>query len=257
MTIQVITTKSISDQDSVRKYLLKTLKFKETTSKSFGYVYAISTENRVKIGKTKEPAARLANITMQGGLCLEKAFISIPCSNYSEIENLAHKHFSYKKIIGEWFDITIEQATTFIENSYFESKPIYKKEANSECLLNLLTEDSFNQLYSRCRGYLIALKKYDAVLSMFLGCIENKNDAVFDSKSMTAVTLVNNKIHYILGMILSAVDIKRKSTGYNTNNALCAAIYKRYETENISFHENDIKSLLQESYEFANNGIEF
>ncbi len=89
--------------------------------REFGYVYIIENEHlRVKIGKTISLDKRIRTIETQSGNKINRVYTSPKCSNYSNIEASMHKIFSSKRLIGEWFDITFDEAVSELKKLNFE-----------------------------------------------------------------------------------------------------------------------------------------
>lgn len=75
-------------------------------------VYIISNNelNRVKIGFSNNVESRFNNIRTQSGCIMTLEYYTDPIINYSQVEKMMHKVFKKHRYIGEWFNITIEEA---------------------------------------------------------------------------------------------------------------------------------------------------
>lgn len=82
-------------------------------------VYCISNGKLVKIGKSANIEQRFKNLQNAGGFLIKEQFHVESCPTL-EIE--AHKHFSDKRVYGEWFDITFEEAKKYLKNNVREEK---------------------------------------------------------------------------------------------------------------------------------------
>lgn len=81
------------------------------------YLYAIGNNtNRQKIGFSKNPQKRL--IELQTGnsdqLYLHHK-IECDADNIRKLEKRVHQELSYKKLKGEWFNMTAKEASDYIE----------------------------------------------------------------------------------------------------------------------------------------------
>lgn len=78
-----------------------------------GYVYVIEYGDYIKIGQSRNPYNRITQLRMQAenyGTCkLGRVAVSIPCSNYENIEKLLHEFWSeFRKESTELFDIPFD-----------------------------------------------------------------------------------------------------------------------------------------------------
>jgi hypothetical protein len=82
------------------------------------HVYAIAASNAVKIGKTRDIKSRLDNIQSSHYEPLKLAF-SLPCDDAvaAAVERLVHRLLSAKRLRGEWFDVTVEEALAAIADA--------------------------------------------------------------------------------------------------------------------------------------------
>ena len=77
------------------------------------YVLASKT-GLVKIGVTGEFTRRKRTLETQSGFEMDQEHFSPPLTNYSEIEHLSHDHFRSRLKLGEWFEISFDEAVSFI-----------------------------------------------------------------------------------------------------------------------------------------------
>jgi len=76
-----------------------------------GFIYIIENrDKKVKIGKSKRPRQRTQVIQFQGGFKAVNIFISAKMTDYDAVENRLHHHFRKYQYIGEWFDISFNEA---------------------------------------------------------------------------------------------------------------------------------------------------
>lgn len=78
--------------------------------KNKGYLYIIRNTNsgRCKIGFSNNPEKRLKSLQTGSDALLEIAYKSPEICAPQEIEGVLHKEFADKRVIGEWFDLTVE-----------------------------------------------------------------------------------------------------------------------------------------------------
>lgn len=70
---------------------------------------------RVKIGITGDIKGRFSILATQGGCEMEMYYHTQPMFNSKEIESKCHNHFREQRYIGEWFNVTKEQAKEYLE----------------------------------------------------------------------------------------------------------------------------------------------
>ncbi len=86
------------------------------------YIYVIGPENGpVKIGYTGDPPSRLVNLQVGHN---EKLMIhhlrEIDSERVWVMEKLIHRGISYKKIRGEWYDISIQDAIFEVDHTFMK-----------------------------------------------------------------------------------------------------------------------------------------
>ena len=79
--------------------------------------------NRIKVGVSKDIKGRLKTLEMQAGCRIELIQLTIPMYNYMNIERSLHKTHQSKRHIGEWFNITKEEAIKSLEKKRFLFDP--------------------------------------------------------------------------------------------------------------------------------------
>jgi hypothetical protein len=100
------------------------------------HVYAIAAgSNAVKIGRSQKPAERMASLQTAHYEPLKLAF-SLPCDEAQAalIERFAHVMLREKRLAGEWFGVTVEEATQAIQAAL-------ERVRNGEELLPSITEN--------------------------------------------------------------------------------------------------------------------
>ena len=105
---------------------------------SAGYVYVIECSKRsvVKIGKSIRPEKRVKDLLSQAGINEDESrvYISSPHYGYSETELESHQALEGKRINGEWFEVSFEEAVSIVERAVSE------KMICDEDYLNLVVE---------------------------------------------------------------------------------------------------------------------
>lgn len=84
--------------------------FEQSKKPTNGFVYFIqdTVTGHIKIGKSKNPKARLSQLQTSTVNELKLLHI-IECEDMDEIETALHKRFEDKHIRGEWFSVSIEE----------------------------------------------------------------------------------------------------------------------------------------------------
>lgn len=70
-----------------------------------GYVYVISGGGYCKIGKAKDPDARIKGLGTKLPFVLRRLLV-VPANDYTVLERELHEHFADKRAEGEWFTLT-------------------------------------------------------------------------------------------------------------------------------------------------------
>jgi hypothetical protein len=92
---------------------------------SISYLYVIGSENSVKIGFSKRPESRLKQLQTANGEALKlhhkEAFDERRIRLY---EKAIHKELSHKKMKGEWFDLSPDDAVLHVKHlrMYYEDQ---------------------------------------------------------------------------------------------------------------------------------------
>ena len=89
--------------------------------KEAGYLYVLfSAKNICKIGISQNPTVRITSIKNHEKSDILKSYVTEACYNSKELESLAHKHFSNRRIRCEWFDISFKEATEYVKQLFNE-----------------------------------------------------------------------------------------------------------------------------------------
>jgi hypothetical protein len=90
--------------DSLPRYIT-------STPVRYGFVYIIQNQSgKVKIGRTTNPSERVRTVQTQGGFKTDTIFVSEKLTDFEAAEIMLHNHFKKHHFIGEWFDISFEEA---------------------------------------------------------------------------------------------------------------------------------------------------
>jgi predicted GIY-YIG superfamily endonuclease len=83
------------------------------------YIYIIgNNENRQKIGFAKDPHRRLKNLqTGNPDKLYLHYYVEIPDEKTRIMESKIHSEISYKRISGEWFNISVEDAKLVLDHA--------------------------------------------------------------------------------------------------------------------------------------------
>lgn len=129
------------------------------SSKPIGYVYAIGSNGRVKIGSSTTPEKRLHTISLQSGLSTESSkFTSCLVIDHPAKEREIHKAFHDRRINGEWFDVDFNQAKEAIEKI---CKPESKKSLDHEMMLKKMEAEEHEKNMEKVARALIPIQAKD------------------------------------------------------------------------------------------------
>jgi hypothetical protein len=79
------------------------------------YIYAIGTDTKQKIGFSKEPTARLKQLqTGNPEQIVLHHCIEVDETRIRLLERFLHKDIGYKRIKGEWFNMTKNEAVNYL-----------------------------------------------------------------------------------------------------------------------------------------------
>lgn len=79
------------------------------------YIYVIGTEHRQKIGFSKDPSSRLKQLQTGNAEELHlHGSIEVSEDRVKMLEKFLHKDLSYKRVKGEWFNMTKKEAVEYL-----------------------------------------------------------------------------------------------------------------------------------------------
>ncbi len=81
------------------------------------YVFKNEHTGFVKIGVAKDPEQRMRTLANQSGCDLQMVYCTPKCKNAYEIEQAIHKILSESRGIGEWFEISEDEAVDLLKVS--------------------------------------------------------------------------------------------------------------------------------------------
>jgi hypothetical protein len=84
-------------------------------------VYVLESFNGlVKIGVSAEFERRKRTLETQSGFNMKTHFHTDWVSNYSQIEKASHEFFKTRHVLGEWFNISFDEAVEFVKRVHAE-----------------------------------------------------------------------------------------------------------------------------------------
>ena len=98
--------------------LMKSVMFKNHAKPSLKnkYLYVLEfTNGTVKIGITKEKEKRMRAISSASGMKITRSYFTEKIDNVQNLETELHRHFKDKRLQGEFFDITFEEAVSEVK----------------------------------------------------------------------------------------------------------------------------------------------
>ena len=99
------------------------------------YVYVLEKEPCFcKIGATNNPKDRISVLETQGGFYAKRIALFGPFDVPNDCEVAAHRLFSNKRAIGEWFTVSYEEIVSSLCSLFGHSETIFRTERNiAEC----------------------------------------------------------------------------------------------------------------------------
>ena len=80
-----------------------------------GYIYALlSTDGLVKIGRSTCPEKRIAAIRTHSGREFIEIYVSHKLKDYMVVERHLHKKFAKSRVMGEWFNVNMQDVIAAI-----------------------------------------------------------------------------------------------------------------------------------------------
>jgi len=87
------------------------------------HLYIVESKNGlIKIGRSKCPKRRIAEIAKATGTAVVKQYLSQLCLNAKEIERYLHKHFAEYRQQGEWFKVDFKIAVKEAKKQTFQTE---------------------------------------------------------------------------------------------------------------------------------------
>lgn len=81
-----------------------------------GTIYLITDGMYFKIGRTSKSADKRLKELQTGNSSELQILYTVQVKNASSVESIMHRKYSHCKQINEWFDLTAENVSTFIED---------------------------------------------------------------------------------------------------------------------------------------------
>lgn len=201
------------------------------------HIYIFKSETgECKIGVSNNVNKRLSAIKMQGGKNIIEVFYTPKCFNAYKIENNMHKYFADKRLIGEWFDIDFNNATS-----------ILKEEFNKN--VNIIDDNSFN-----CVS-LNSTDKYG--LKMFF----EKNDNLNESENIILAllrTLYTEKFDNVFVLSLEILSYYITNRFMNCRNSKDRTIINYIKNAIMSLYKKEVIDIIDQSgnnFVLTNKGL--
>ncbi|MDM8567936.1 BRO family protein [Thiotrichales bacterium HSG1] len=87
------------------------------------HLYIVESKNGlIKIGRSKCPKRRIAEIAKATGTAVVKQYLSPLCLNAQKIERYLHKHFAKHRQEGEWFKVKFQTAVKEAKKQEFQTE---------------------------------------------------------------------------------------------------------------------------------------
>ncbi|OQW91436.1 MAG: hypothetical protein BWK79_16920 [Beggiatoa sp. IS2] len=80
------------------------------------YLFERKIDGAVKIGNSTTPKHRIHSLETQIGFQISRLHISPRVTTFKKIERTLHRHFSEKRILGEWFDVPFDEVLTSLQH---------------------------------------------------------------------------------------------------------------------------------------------
>ena len=177
------------------------------------HIYIFKAETgECKIGVSNNVDKRRSAIEMQGGKPIIELFYTTKCFNAYEIENIMHKHFADKRLIGEWFDVDFDNAVSVLKEEFNKKADFVDKNFNSFNITSLNSTDKYglkmffekNDNLNESENIILALlrtlytEKFDNVFVLSLETlsyyITNRFMNCKNNKDRTIINYIKNAI---------------------------------------------------------------
>ena len=177
------------------------------------HIYIFKAETgECKIGVSNNVDKRRSAIEMQGGKPIIELFYTTKCFNAYEIENIMHKHFADKRLIGEWFDVDFDNAVSVLKEEFNKKADFVDNNFNSFNIISLNSTDKYglkmffekNDNLNESENIILALlrtlytEKFDNVFVLSLETlsyyITNRFMNCKNNKDRTIINYIKNAI---------------------------------------------------------------
>lgn len=192
-------------------------------------VYIIKSDDKYKVGVSKDPQQRLRAIGI-GGANLKLIYSSPPIYNSYEVESYLHSQLAEYAIGREWFsgvsEVSIMKNVTSAVETHGKHLGCDKDES---------AEPSFNFVYG---GEIVSHNEVIKMIKSETEALKKENDAVLDLIVMVAI---NPKIGIIVDALLKLGRTYQEIRDFFVENK-CAFGLKRF-TASTEHANNSIKKL--------------
>ena len=87
------------------------------TTAKLAAVYVLAGDGRVKVGRSHDPGARARTLGLAAGAVYRLHHATAARDDAVMVEGLAHQLLNAKRIAGEWFDVTPQEAVAAVEKA--------------------------------------------------------------------------------------------------------------------------------------------
>jgi len=86
------------------------------------HIYVLKNQFQlIKIGIASNVGKRIKNIQTNSGVPIIQHYESPSCANATQIEKAVHEHFAEHRKLGEWFDISFDDAVDYVKGHFVDT----------------------------------------------------------------------------------------------------------------------------------------
>ena len=203
------------------------------------HIYIFKAETgECKIGVSNNVDKRRSAIEMQGGKPIIELFYTIKCFNAYEIENIMHKHFADRRLIGEWFDVDFDNAVSVLKEEFNKKADFVDNNFNSFNIVSLNSTDKYG-------------------LKMFF----EKNDNLNESENIILAllrTLYTEKFDNVFVLSLETLSYYITNRFMNCRNSKDRTIINYIKNAIISLYKKEVIDIIDQSgnnFVLTNKGL--
>ena len=203
------------------------------------HIYIFKAETgECKIGVSNNVDKRRSAIEMQGGKPIIELFYTTKCFNAYEIENIMHKHFADRRLIGEWFDVDFDNAVSVLKEEFNKKADFVDNNFNSFNIISLNSTDKYG-------------------LKMFF----EKNDNLNESENIILAllrTLYTEKFDNVFVLSLETLSYYITNRFMNCRNSKDRTIINYIKNAIISLYKKEVIDIIDQSgnnFVLTNKGL--